>query len=91
MELPIFIMTTFFALRLFSGKFCISFCLDILKQVLCGVSFVSICLQQISKHSQIEIGPVRLRDLGLDWLEKTQKRLAIGEPEKGSPQARLTT
>ena len=41
-------------------------------------------------HSQTEIGPVRLKDLGLDWLEKTHMRLAIGEPEKGSPHVRLT-
>ena len=30
---------------LFCGKSCISFCLDILKQILCGISSVSICLK----------------------------------------------
>ena len=46
---------------------------------------------QISEHSRIEIGPVRLTDSGLDWLEKTHMRLAIGEPEKGSSRVRLAT
>ena len=35
----------FFALLLFCGKSCISFCLDVLKQILFGISFVSICLK----------------------------------------------
>ena len=48
-------------------------------------------LKQISEHSRIEIGPVRFTDSGLDWLEKTHMRLAIGEPEKESLHVRLTT
>ena len=36
-------------------------------------------------------GPVRLKDLGLDWLEKTHMRLATGEPEKGLLHVRLIT
>ena len=32
-----------------------------------------------------------LTDSGLDWLERTHMRLAIGEPEKGSSRVRLTT
>ena len=46
--------------------------------------------KQISKHSRIEIGPVRLTESDLDGLEKTHMRLAIGEPEKGSSRVRLT-
>ena len=34
---------------------------------------------------------MRLTDSGLDWLEKTHMKLAIGEPEKGSSRVRLTT
>ena len=46
--------------------------------------------KQISEHSRTEIGPMRLTDSGLDWLEKTHMRLAIGEPKKGSSRVRLT-